>query len=239
MFGDNYKLHQSNNVFALNSEWRTLYEYLKPLGKSGDKYISRELLNYTKYLPDLLDALYKGDGDNPSTQKQYQKEYLRLNTKSKALADTTQEAWLRLGKLATINHRDREAGRIYTVEVKTLTYVNFLFNKYKQNKNKQFEERQYKGKIYCVIVPNGNFITRHRKTKLPIVTGNSADMCLFDETQSLKEDIIPVVQETMARSMYKRTMYAGTPMRSKGTLADKWFRSTQNEFLLKCNACGH
>lgn len=69
--------------------------------------------------------------------------------------------------------------------------------------------------------------------------GYTSDICLFDEAQDLKADIIPVVQETMSRSMYKRTIYSGTPKRTKGTLADLWFASTQNEFLLKCSHCNH
>jgi hypothetical protein len=45
-------------------------------------------------LPDLLDALYKGDGDNVKNGKvkSTHKEYLRLSTKSSALADSVQEA---------------------------------------------------------------------------------------------------------------------------------------------------
>jgi hypothetical protein len=91
---------QDGNQWFCQSEYRTLYEWLKPLGKSGDKRIPRELLNYTKYLPDLLDALYKGDGDNIKNgkRKSTHKKHLRLTTKSLELANTVQEAWLRLGK---------------------------------------------------------------------------------------------------------------------------------------------
>ena len=52
------------------------------------------------------------------------------------------------------------------------------------------------------------------------IRGYSADMNLFDETQDLKADIIPVVHETMTRSIHKKVLYAGTPKRSRGTLAD-------------------
>lgn len=71
------------------------------------------------------------------------------------------------------------------------------------------------------------------------IRGYSADMNIFDEVQDLKEDIIPVVQETMTRSMFKWTLYAGTPKRSKGTLANIWGRSTRNEYIIKCGACNH
>lgn len=69
------------------------------------------------------------------------------------------------------------------------------------------------------------------------IRGYSADVNYFDEVQDLKSDIIPVVEETMSRSIVKRSIYTGTPKRSKGTLADIWFRSTQNEYMLRCNAC--
>jgi len=71
------------------------------------------------------------------------------------------------------------------------------------------------------------------------IRGYSADMNIFDEVQDLREDIIPVIQETMSRSMFKWSLYAGTPKRSKGTLANIWDRSTKNEYILKCQACNH
>ncbi len=69
--------------------------------------------------------------------------------------------------------------------------------------------------------------------------GYSADMNIFDEIQDSREDIIPVVQETMSRSMFKWSLYAGTPKRSKGTLATIWGRSSKNEYIIKCSSCNH
>jgi len=69
--------------------------------------------------------------------------------------------------------------------------------------------------------------------------GFSIDKLYFDEVQDLRPGIIEVVQETMSRSHYKKTIYTGTPKRSKGTLANIWHRSTKNEFVIKCQACGH
>ncbi|MCX7871552.1 MAG: phage terminase large subunit family protein, partial [bacterium] len=69
--------------------------------------------------------------------------------------------------------------------------------------------------------------------------GYSADMNLFDETQDLRPDIIPVVKETMSRSLFKYALYAGTPKRTKGTLADLWFSSTMNEYAIKCSSCNY
>lgn len=69
--------------------------------------------------------------------------------------------------------------------------------------------------------------------------GYSSDMNLFDESQDLRPEIIPIVQETKSRSLHKLTLYAGTPRRSRGTLADIWGRSSMNEFALKCPSCNH
>lgn len=71
------------------------------------------------------------------------------------------------------------------------------------------------------------------------IRGYSADMNLFDECQDLKADVIPVIQETMSRSIHKKVVYAGTPKRSKGTLAKLWGDSTMNEYVIKCTHCGH
>lgn len=71
------------------------------------------------------------------------------------------------------------------------------------------------------------------------IRGISADMNFFDETQDLRKDVIGVVEETMANSTIKKSFYAGTPKRTKGTLADYWFGSTQYEYALKCEACNH
>lgn len=69
--------------------------------------------------------------------------------------------------------------------------------------------------------------------------GISSDKIFFDEVQDLKDDIIPVIQESTSRSLIKEYMYAGTPKRSKGTLAKYWYASTQCEYMVKCNACRH
>lgn len=71
------------------------------------------------------------------------------------------------------------------------------------------------------------------------IRGISSDITYFDETQDLLKDVITVVQETMSRSMIKKNVYAGTPKRTRGTLADLWYRSTQFEYVIKCESCNH
>jgi hypothetical protein len=69
------------------------------------------------------------------------------------------------------------------------------------------------------------------------IRGYSADMNLFDEVQDLREDVIPIIQETMSRSEFKMSWYCGTPKRTRGTLANLWRRSSQCEYMPKCQGC--
>lgn len=71
------------------------------------------------------------------------------------------------------------------------------------------------------------------------IRGISTDRIYFDEAQDLRQDVIGVIEETMNRSLWKKVVYAGTPKRTKGTLADLWFGSTQNEYAVKSHRCGH
>lgn len=71
------------------------------------------------------------------------------------------------------------------------------------------------------------------------IRGISADWNYFDETQDLLKDVITVVQETMSRSLIKKSVFAGTPKRTKGTLADLWFKSTQHEYAVKSSVSGY
>ena len=65
--------------------------------------------------------------------------------------------------------------------------------------------------------------------------GYSSDMNLYDECQDLLPDIIPIANQSMSRSMHKKTLFAGTPKRSRGTLADLFNDSTKNEWMVKCH----
>ena len=69
------------------------------------------------------------------------------------------------------------------------------------------------------------------------IRGITSDFVALDEVQDLLLDNIYVIQQTMARSYYKRSIYAGTPKRTIGTLAKKWSESTKNEWFIKCLHC--
>jgi hypothetical protein len=67
--------------------------------------------------------------------------------------------------------------------------------------------------------------------------GLSTDINYFDEAQDLSIDIIPIINQSMSRSLYKKVVFSGTPKRTKGTLADIWYRSTMYEWFSKCKHC--
>jgi hypothetical protein len=67
--------------------------------------------------------------------------------------------------------------------------------------------------------------------------GFSTDVNIYDECQDQREDNIEIINKSMSRSMFKRTYYTGTPKRTKGTLANVWFRSTMFEWMPKCESC--
>lgn len=67
--------------------------------------------------------------------------------------------------------------------------------------------------------------------------GLSTDINYFDEAQDLNIDIIPVINQSMSRSLHKKVVFSGTPKRTKGTLAELWYRSTMYEWFSKCGHC--
>lgn len=70
------------------------------------------------------------------------------------------------------------------------------------------------------------------------VRGYSADRVWYDEIQDIVYDsVIPVVNETMANSDYGWVSYLGTPKSMENTIQVLWERSTQDEWIMKCEGC--
>jgi hypothetical protein len=67
--------------------------------------------------------------------------------------------------------------------------------------------------------------------------GWSVDMITYDEAQDILPDIIPVANQAMSRSYYKWNIFSGTPKTTRGTLANKWYQSSMNEWMPKCPGC--
>lgn len=85
---------------------------------------------------------------------------------------------------------------------------------------------------------NGSVIyLRYGSATADRIRGISADMNCIDEVQDIPDDNIDVIEQTMARSYYKRAVYAGTPKHIIGPLANRWNQSTRNEWIVKCTHC--
>jgi len=71
------------------------------------------------------------------------------------------------------------------------------------------------------------------------VRGISADALYLDEIQDIMSEHVPVIEETLAHSDKKWRIYAGTPKRYQNTIENYWRRSSQTEWVVKCDHCGH
>lgn len=71
------------------------------------------------------------------------------------------------------------------------------------------------------------------------VRGITADREFIDEVQDiLYDEVIPVVKECMSNSDYWYLIYAGTPKSMENTIEYIWRRSSQSEWIMKCDGCG-
>ena len=85
--------------------------------------------------------------------------------------------------------------------------------------------------------------------------GISGDQTNIDEIQDILSDHIPIIEQCMSHSLpkwehmhaadpflpmhlFNHRMYAGTPKTVENTLERYWTRSTQNEWIIKCQHCG-
>lgn len=69
--------------------------------------------------------------------------------------------------------------------------------------------------------------------------GLSVDAICYDEVQDIDIDAFPVVDECVSHSEFKFKYYSGTPKSFENSMEVKWRRSTQNEWLVKCDGCNH
>lgn len=69
--------------------------------------------------------------------------------------------------------------------------------------------------------------------------GPTSDLNLWDEYQDQNPAIFGIGQETLNRSLYKKTVVAGTPKTSITPLAKVWESSTKYEVMYKCTGCGY
>ena len=127
--------------------------------------------------------------------------------------------------LETANNVKDMSFKMLSATPDTLKNANEIIIK---SNNSQINEISYEGKVYCITVPNSTLFVRNKNQKTPVICGNCQDLHM---------DIIPVVNQSMSRSLHKKTVFSGTPKRTKGTLAEIWYRSTMYEWFTKCTHC--
>lgn len=125
-----------------------LVNYLKQFGKAKDKFIPREILNNIskKQCQILLQSLMLGDGS---------KDGFSYFTVSPELANNVQELVLKAGYCSSIYVKKKfhksHYGELplYRVSIcKDYKYIRL------NQKTNSINEQEYKGKVYCLTVPN-------------------------------------------------------------------------------------
>ena len=152
---------------------KQLYMFIKSLGLPVHPDIKGEKAKY-KFVPqfikeldpelikEFVDALWRGDGTF-SRSKDGKLVYLKYVTKSKRLAEDVAELMLKLGYAVAIHYEKKRD--IYNVVVSERYRFPEIC--------KQPKIVHYKGKIWCIRVPNGTLVVE-RNGKV-VVSGNSAD----------------------------------------------------------------
>ena len=69
--------------------------------------------------------------------------------------------------------------------------------------------------------------------------GVSSDALFLDEIQDILSDNIPVIRECLSHSEWKKEVYSGTPKTTSNPIEYYWEKSTQNEWLVKCQWCNY
>ena len=69
--------------------------------------------------------------------------------------------------------------------------------------------------------------------------GFSADRVSYDEFQDMLYDaVVPVINACMKNSNYRFETYAGTPKTMEASIQYLWDKSSQSEWVMKCEGCG-
>ncbi len=169
-----FKYYETSRDFIILS--KQLWTYLKELGKPHEKYIPQEFKELPpKRLSILLEWMLMGDGSYYS--RDGLREYV---TTSKRLADDVQELFLKVGKSASVLRQEKKT-MISPMDVRphrTKPLYRVREHKSKrsvlksQKKGEPSRKRtHYKGKVYCVEVPN--HVIYVRRNGKPIFCGNS------------------------------------------------------------------
>lgn len=150
---------------------RRLHKFLKPLGKSHEKYIPEELKNqHTEHLETLLKWFQLGDGRCIGSYNQTD-----VFSTSQQLIIDLQEILIKSGKSGNIRYEKRDKDRYITdnggprlIKGENTHDMWFLtFSKTKgvwlDNRFLQVTEEDYDGFVFSVDVPNHTYYTKYNE----------------------------------------------------------------------------
>jgi hypothetical protein len=142
---------------------KQLYDFLKPLGHSHDKYVPTEFKQLSsRQLKIFFDAFIAGDGHVYTTKNGF--KLSAAITSSKNLADDLQEIMLKMGCCGDISlHTKKGAGYLFkkenrmiyaTGDIYRIATNSFYSNPIFSKQNREVHEVEHNGLVYCCIVPN-------------------------------------------------------------------------------------
>lgn len=219
---------------------KKLHGFFSQFGKAHEKYIPVEMLGWsTPLLNEIHKWLLIGDGRNRSSNVTGRK-ILELSTVSKKLADNVAELQFKLGyrpfiktfkatKNISINGQiveSKNCKQLYTVSAnvsKTTLDPRYV----------KIEEIDYKGNVYCLTVPNGNFLIR--SNDYVCWTGNSDDPVVnLKHVSHLitdiwtdggvvygKIEILPTPMGNIAKSLIESNVKIGISSRALGSVRSR------------------
>lgn len=176
---------------------KKLYDYLKPLGLSGDKYVPDEIKKANKtIIAAFLRGYFLGDGWIQGKDVQCSASI------SKRLTDDIQELMFKLGRPGNIIKRPPGTWNIegrsgvakeqwWFVES---TVKTAMLRDSKNNSN--IKQVEYSGNVYCASVPNGTLVVR-RNGKIS-VSGNC-----------LRYGVVEINKARSIDQMVRAPVYAG------------------------------
>jgi len=164
----------------------------------------------TDKLQILLDSLVAGDGNvrDATKKKETDKNYYTYNTTSKQLRDDVMEIVIKLGrsprfnKKEAVNENSQDIWVVHWSDSDLVGLFPSLESKDKYNKNIPCIHRMpYKGKVWCVTVPNGFIITQ--RNGLIAVHGNSTAAIGIEATIKRLKTVQNMMSKWICEKIYK------------------------------------
>jgi len=157
------KISNKTSFSVVNKD---VFDYVRPLGKSWEKYIPEEVKEWdVRRLEILLEWMLKGDGRNRHNKKG---ELMReLHTTSYRLANDVSEIFLKLGSGSVMSERTQKdrmiEGRLIETKNCRKLYISsesVTNRSYFYKKFLNINEVEYDDNVYCVTVENKTWIAR-------------------------------------------------------------------------------